>query len=324
MNAQFAVKLVVAGALATAAIGLHAQTYPAKTIRYVVPFPAGGTTDVLGRIIGVKLSEAWGQQVIIDNRPGAGGGVGSEIAAKAPPDGYTLLGGTISSHSINISLYSRLGYHPLRDFAPVTRLVMVANVLTVHPSLPVRTVKEFTALAKARPGQLRYGSAGAGTSQHLSGELFDMMAGTKMVHVPYKGGVAAMTDLMGGQIELAFENAPNAVPHIKAGKLRAIGVTTATRTGALPEVPTLAEAGVPGYEVASWQGLFTPAGTSGAIVGKLNAEVRRIIQLPDVREKLAVLGADVSVTSPEEFVEFIRGEIAKWARVVKASGARAD
>ena len=300
-----------------------AQNYPVKSIRYIVPFPPGGTTDILGRLIGQKLGEAWGQTVIIDNRSGAGGSVGSEIAAKTPPDGYTLLGGTISSHSINSSLYSKLSYHPLRDFAPITRIAAVPNVLVVHPSLPVKTVKEFAALAKARPGQLRFASSGSGTSQHLSGELFNVLTGVKMIHIPYKGGAFAMTDLIGGQIELSFENAPNCVPHIQAGKLRAIGVTTLTRAQALPNVPPINDT-VPGFDVGSWQGLFVPAGVPPAIVNKLNTEVRRILALDDVRNRIVGLGAEVATTTPEQFVEFIKAEMVKWEKVVKAAGARVD
>jgi len=302
----------------------QAQNYPVKAIRYIVPFPAGGTTDILARMAGQKLTEAWGQQIIIDNRPGAGGNVGSEIASKAPADGYTILGGTVSSHSINTSLYSKMPYHPLKDFAPITLLAMVPNVLVVHPSVPAKTVKEFIALAKAKPGQLRYASAGNGTSQHLSGELFSMLTGTKMIHVPYKGSAPASADLLGGQIELSFENSTIAVPFIKAGKMRALGVTTAKRTGALPDVPTIAEAGVPGYEVSSWQGVFAPAGTPPEIVKKLNTELVRIIALPDVRKRLADIGAEPAGNSPEQFTEFIKTEIAKWEKVVKASGARVD
>ena len=309
----------------------HAQTastgsgpaYPVKSIRYIVPFPPGGTTDILGRLIGQKLNEAWGQPVVIDNRSGAAGSVGAEAAAKAPPDGYTLLGGTISSHSINSSLYSKLAYHPLRDFAPVTRIATVPNVLVVHPSVPVKTVKEFAALAKARPGQLRFASSGSGTSQHLSGELFNLMAGVKMIHIPYKGGAFAMTDLIGGQIELSFENAPNCVPHVQAGKLRAIGVTTLTRAQALPDVPPIADT-LPGFEVGSWQGLFVPAGVPPAIVTKLNTEVRRILALDDVRNRIVGLGAEVATNTPEQFVEFIKAEMTKWEKVVKAAGARVD
>jgi tripartite-type tricarboxylate transporter receptor subunit TctC len=300
-----------------------AQAYPAKPIRYIVAFPAGGTTDLLARMIGQKLTDAWGQPVIIDNRAGAAGSVGSEAAAKAPPDGYTLLGGTISSHAINNSIYSKMAYHPLKDFAPVTRLATVPNVLVVHPSLPVKTVKEFAALAKSRPGQLRFASAGSGTSQHLSGELFNMMAGVKMIHIPYKGGNLAMTDIIGGQIELSFENGPNCMPHIKSGRLKALGVTTLTRALALPDVPPINDT-VPGFEVGSWQGLFVPAGVPPAIVTKLNTEVRRILALEEVRSRISGLGAEVATTTPEQFVEFIRVEMAKWEKVVKVAGARVD
>ena len=300
-----------------------ASSYPTKPIRYIVAFPAGGTTDLLGRLIGQKLTEAWGQPVIMDNRAGAAGSVGSEAAAKAPPDGYTLLGGTISSHSINTSLYGKMAYHPLKDFAPITRIATVPNVLVVHPSLPVKTVKEFAALAKAQPGQLRFASSGSGTSQHLSGELFNIMAGVKMTHIPYKGGNFAMTDLIGGQIELAFENAPNCVPHVKTGRLKAIGVTTLTRAQALPGVPPINDS-VPGFEVGSWQGLFAPAGVPPAIINKLNTEVRRILALEDVRVRISGLGAEVATQTPEQFVEFIRTELAKWEKVVKVAGARVD
>jgi tripartite-type tricarboxylate transporter receptor subunit TctC len=299
------------------------QPYPSKQIRYVVPFPAGAITDILARLIGQKLNEAWGQQVIVENRTGATGTIGSDIVAKAPPDGYTMLGGTVATHSISSSLYRNLPYHPLKDFVPVTRLATLPNVLVVHPSMPVRTVKQFAAMAKTRPGELRFGSGGSGTTQHLSGELFNMLLGTKLVHVPYKGGNLAMIDLIGGQIELGFENAPNCVPYIKGGKLRALGVTTTTRAVALPDVPPIAES-IPGFEVTSWQGLFLPAGTPAAIVTKLNAEVRRIFTLPDVRDRVVALGAEVGTTTPEAFVGFIRAEMTKWEKVVKASGAQLD
>ena len=303
INAACATGVMIVMCMGTTA---HAQNYPVKPIRYIVAFPAGGTTDILGRLIGQKLNEAWGQPVIMDNRAGAAGSVGSEAAAKAPPDGYTLLGGTISSHSINSSLYSKLAYHPLRDFAPITRIATVPNVLIVHPSLPVKTVKEFAALAKARPGQLRFASSGSGTSQHLSGELFNLMTGVKMLHIPYKGGAFAMTDLIGGQIELSFENAPNCVPHVQAGKLRALGVTTLTRAQALPDVPPINDT-VPGFEVGSWQGLFVPAGVPPAIITKLNAEVRRILALDDVRSRIIGLGAWSSLEVPfEAFKEFFK------------------
>ena len=301
-----------------------AQNYPVKPIRYIVPFATGGTTDILSRLIGSKLTEAWGQQVLIDNRPGAGGNVGSEIAAKAPPDGYTILGGTVSSHSINTSLYSKMPYHPLRDFAPVTLLVTLPNVLIVHPSVPARSVKELVAFVKARPGQLRFASAGSGTSQHLSGELFMMLTGTKMIHVPYKGSGPASLDLLGGQIEMMFENSTSAVPYIMAGRMRALGVTTAKRTHVLPDTPTLMEAGLAGFDISSWQGVFTPAGTPPDIVRKLHGEIVRIMGLPDIQRRLSDLGLTTIANTPEQFTAFIKTEIEKWQKIIKVSGARVD
>ena len=307
--------------------GAYAQSqtpsYPSRQIRYVVPFPPGGATDILARVIGQKLTDAWGQPVLIDNRSGATGAIGSDIVAKAPPDGYTLLGGTIATHAISSSLNSKLPYHPLKNFAPVTLLATLPNVLIVHPAMPVRSVKQFVALAKARPDDMRFSSGGAGTSQHLSGELFNMLIGTKLVHVPYKGGHLAMGDIVGGQIEFAFENAPNCMPYIKGGRLRALGVTTAQRSANLPELPPIAET-IAGFDVASWQGLFLPAGTPPAIVNRLNSKVRRIFALPDVRERIAATGADVATTTPEAFVDYIRTELLKWEKVVKVSGARLD
>ena len=307
----------------TAASGL-AQDYPIKPIRYIVPFAAGGMTDILGRIFGAKLSEAWGQQVIVDNRPGAAGGIGSEIAAKAPPDGYTLLGGTISSHAINVSLYSKLPYDPVRDFAPITLYVSLPNMLVVHPSLPVKSVRDLIALAKAKPKLLTFASAGNGTSQHLSGELFNVMAKVELVHVPYKGSAPGLADLMGGQVLMFFDNITTSLPLAKSGKIRAIAVTTAKRASVWPELPTIAESGLAGYDVSSWQGVFAPAGTPAPIVAKLNAQIVKSLALPDVRERLTSLGADPVGNTPEQFAAYIKAEIAKWAPIVKASGARVD
>ena len=298
-----------------------AQTYPTKQIRYVVPFPPGGTTDILARVLGQKLSETWGQPVVIDNRSGATGTIGSDIVAKAPPDGHTLLGGNIATHAISSGLYSKLPYHPLKSFEAVTLLAVIPNVLIVNPAMPVRNVKQFVALAKARPADMRFSSGGSGTSQHLSGEMFNMMIGTKLVHVPYKGGHLAMGDIVNGQIEFSFENVPNCLSFIKSGRLRALGVTTATRTATLPDVPPVADT-IPGFEVASWQGLFVPAATPIAIVSKLNAEVRRIFILPDVRTRIADTGAEISTTTSEAFVDYVRAEMVKWEKVVRASGAR--
>jgi tripartite-type tricarboxylate transporter receptor subunit TctC len=301
-----------------------AQEYPAKTIRYIVPFAPGGMTDILGRVVGQKLSEAWGQQVIVDNRPGAAGGVGSAIAAKAPPDGYTVLGGTISSHAINVSLYSSLPYDPLKDFIPITQYVSLPNMLVVHPSLPVKTIRDVIGLAKAKPKQLTYASAGSGTSQHLSGELFSVMAKVELVHVPYKGSSPGLADLVGGQVLMFFDNITTSLPLAKAGKIRAIAVTTIKRSSVAPELPTIAESGLPGYDVSSWQGVFVPAGTPRPIVTKLHTEIVRIIGLPDVKERLNGMGADTVGSTQEQFTAYVKAEIAKWAALVKQTGAKVD
>ena len=312
-------------AIASPEILAQSETrWPTKPVRYLSVFPPGGTTDIIGRIVSERLTHALGQPVLVENRAGAGGAVGSEVGAKAPPDGYTLIGGTISSHAINISLYSKLAYDPQRDFIPITMYGFVPNVLVVNPAIPVKTVADMIQLARKRPGELTFASTGNGTSQHLSGESFNMMAGVKMVHVPYKGGPQAMTDLIGGNVALSFENLPNAIGFIRQGKLRAIAVTTAARSPQLPDVPTIAESGIKGFDVMSWQGLWVPAGTPADIVRRLNTEVVRIIRTPEVREKFTTLGIEVVGNSPEEFAAFIKTEIAKWAQVVKASGARVD
>jgi tripartite-type tricarboxylate transporter receptor subunit TctC len=316
--------IIAAAACVCATAPASAQDYPTRPIRYIVPFAAGGMTDILGRIFGQKLSEAWGQQVIVDNRPGAAGGIGSDIAAKAPPDGYTILGGTISSHAINVSLYSKLPYDPVRDFAPITLYVSLPNMLVVHPSLPVKSVRDLIALAKAKPKQLTFASAGNGTSQHLSGELFNVMAGVELVHVPYKGSGPGLADLVGGQVLLFFDNITTSLPLAKSGKIRPIAVTTARRASVMPELPTIAESGLAGYDVSSWQGVFAPAGTPRPIVTKLNAQIVKILATPEVRERLTSLGADPVGNTPEQFAAYVKAEIAKWAPIVKASGARVD
>ena len=297
--------------------------YPQKTLRIVVPFPAGGTTDILARSIGQKLTEQFKQPVIVDNRPGAGANIGAEIAAKSPPDGYTLFG--ISTiHAINPSLYAKLTYDPIRDFAPITNVAATSQVLTVHPSLPVTTVKAFIAYAKAKPGQLNYSSAGNGSQPHLTGELFKTMTGVDIVHVPYKGAPPAMTDLVAGQVALTFATAPSAVPFVRAGKLRALGVSTATRITALPDVPTIAEAGVAGFEAAGWNGLVAPAGTPSAIIERLSTTIIKIVQEPAMSKFLADQGADPWTMTPAQYGDYIKSEVAKWAKVVKASGAKID
>jgi tripartite-type tricarboxylate transporter receptor subunit TctC len=316
-----AVSLLV---LALIAAGAGAQTYPAKPIRLVVPFPPGGTTDILAREVGQRLSQAFGQSVVVDNRPGAGGNIGSELVARSAPDGYTLLMATVGTHAINPSLYAKMPYDHVKDFAPVVLVASVPNVLEVTPSLPVYTVADLIKLAKEKPGQINFASSGSGTSIHLSGELFKAMAGVDMTHVPYKGSAPAIADLIGGQVQVMFDNLPSSLPQIKAGKLRAIAVTSAQRAPALPEVPTIAESGLPGFEASSWFGLVAPAGTPPAIIARINAEVNQWLQSPEAKEKLLAQGAAAAGGSPEQFAAYIRAETEKWARVVKASGAKVD
>jgi tripartite-type tricarboxylate transporter receptor subunit TctC len=301
-----------------------AQPYPSKTIRYIVPFPPGGTTDILGRIVAQKLQEAWGQPVVVENRPGAGGALGAELTAKSAADGYTIMGGTISTHAINASVYPKLPYHPVRDFQPVTQLAQQPNMLVVHPSVPASNVAELITLLKASPDKYTYSTAGNGTSTHLGGELFKSMSGTRMQHVPYKGSSPAIAAAMAGHVSMSFDNISSAYPQVRAGKLRALAVTTAKRSAIAPEVPTLAEAGLPGYELGSWHGVFAPAGTPLDIVQKLNGAIVKAIQAPDVRDRLGVLGVEPVGSSVEEFAAFVRAEVPKWAKVVEESGARAE
>ena len=300
-----------------------AQTYPTKPIRIIVPYPAGGTTDILTRIVGQKLTEAWKQQVIIDNRPGASGNIGAEVVVRAPGDGYMLLSAS-TVHTVNPSLYSKLAYDPLKDFTPIALLAQVANILVVHPSLPVHSVKEFIAFAKKRPGQLNFSSAGNGSAPHLTAEMFKTITGVDMVHVPYKGAPPAMSDLLAGQVALTFATAPSAVPHVQTGHLRALGVSSATRIPALPKVPTIAEAGVPGYEAVGWNGLVGPSGMPPAIVDRLNAELVKIVRMPDTGKRLSDVGLDVRTSTAAEFAVFLKEEVVKWAKVVKDSGVRVD
>jgi tripartite-type tricarboxylate transporter receptor subunit TctC len=314
----------VAVALGICPAAVAQPAYPAKPVRIVVPFPAGGTTDILARAAAQKLSETWGQQAIVDNRPGAGGNIGAELVAKSAPDGYTLLMGTVGTHAINASLYPKMAYDHVKDFVPVILVAGVPNVLVVHPSLPVNSVQELIAYAKANPGKLNFASSGSGTSIHLSGELFKVMTGVQMTHVPYKGSAPALTDLMGGQVQLMFDNLPSSLAFIKAGKLRALAVTSAQRSPALPDVPTVAESGVPGFEASSWFGLLAPAGTPRNVVMKINADTAKWLSSPDAKEKLAAQGAAAAGGTPEDFAKHIQAETAKWARVVKESGAKVE
>jgi len=326
-NIQRVLALLAIVATAIAAPLTFAQgaaNYPAKPVRLVVPFPAGGTTDILARAVAQRLSEAWGQQVIVDNRPGAGGNIGSDLVAKAKPDGYTLLMGTVGTHAINPSLYRNMPYDHVKDFAPVILVAGVPNVLVVNPSLPVHSVPELIAYAKANPGKLNFASSGNGTSIHLSGELFKAMTGVEMTHVPYKGSAPALTDLIGGQVQLMFDNLPSSLPFIKAGKLRALAVTSGARAAALPDLPTLAESGLPGFEASSWFGVLAPAGTSRDIVAKLNGAIAGWLASPEAKEKLLAQGAIAAGGTPEDFARHIGAETSKWAKVVKASGAHID
>ena len=310
--------------LMLAAPGAWAQAYPVKPVRIVVPFPPGGTSDILARTIGPRLSTEWGQPVVVDNRPGAAGNIAAEHVARAPGDGYTLFITTVGIHAIHPSLYSKLPFDPLRDFTPVTNLVMLPSVLAVHPSIPVRSVTELIALAKKRPGDLSYSSAGSGSQPHLTAELFKTMTGVDLLHVPYKGAAQQLTDLVAGHVALTFATAPSAVPFIKGGQMRAIGVSSGKRASALPDVPTIAEAGVPGYEAVGWNGMVAPANLPAPVLEKVNATVVKAFNLPEVRNRMISLAAEPVTTTPAQFGAYIKAEIAKWAKVVKASGARLD
>ena len=314
----FLLVLVAGSSLAAAA----ERTYPIKPIRLISSYPPGGGNDTVARAIAAKLTDAWGQQVIVDNRPGANGLLACEITAKAAPDGYTLLMASIATHAINPAMYKSIPYDPIKDFAPVTLLGSTANVLVVHPSIPVKTVKELVAYAKSKPG-LTYGSNGIGSSQHLAGALFATTFGLKLVHVPYKGTGPMMNELLGGQIALSFANSLAAVPNLRAKRLVALAVTSLTRSTALPELPTLAET-VPGFEAISWWGIVVPAATPAAIINTLNQEIVKGLNAPDMKSFMNGLGAEPRPMTPQEFAAFIRTEHTKWARVVKESGARPD
>jgi tripartite-type tricarboxylate transporter receptor subunit TctC len=309
--------LLAASVLAATPAFAQADWPAAKPIRIVVPFAAGGTSDILARLLGEQLQARLKQTVLVENKAGAGGVIGADAVAKAPPDGYTLLLGTIASHAINPVLQPKMPYDAAKDFAPVMLLGSISNVLLVGAAQPAHNVKELIAQAKAKPGSLQFGSAGTGSSQHMSGETFKLMAGVDITHVPYKGSAPSMQDLIGGQIPMSFETATVALPQIQAGKVRALAVTSAKRTKVLPEVPTLAEAGVPGFDVSSWQAFYAPAGTPPAIVKRLNTELAAIIATPEVKAKMEGLGLEYTPNTPEQFAEFGRAELAKWAKVVK-------
>ena len=317
--------LFLALGLTLACAGASAQNYPSRPIRLVVPYPPGGPLDIMARAIGQKLTEAWSQPVVVDNRAGAGGNIGADLVAKSPADGYTLLMGAVATHAINPTLYGKLPYDPVKDFAPVALVAQVPNILVVNPSVPARSVRELIELARARPGYLNFGSGSTGSTGHLAGELFKTMAGVQMMHIPYKGGAPAMADLLAGQVQLMFDNLANALPNVRAGKLRALALTTLARSPAVPDLPTIAESGLPGFDLTTWFGVMVPAGTPPGIVAKLNAEIVRALAAKDMRERLEKMGAEAPANNtPEHFAAFIRTEAAKYAKVVKDSGAKVE
>ncbi|MCC7486174.1 MAG: tripartite tricarboxylate transporter substrate binding protein [Burkholderiales bacterium] len=314
---------VVLGALATAVSGAHSQSYPAKPVRLVVPYPPGGGTDIIGRTVAAKLSGILGQQVIVDNRGGAGGTIGTELVAKSAADGYTILMAP-TSHVINPSIYSRLAYDTAKDFVPITLAASATIVLASHPSLPVRSVKELIAYARKRPGEINFGSSGNGSVFHLTGELFKRQAGIDMVHVPFKGGGPTVANLAGGQVTLAFETMLALSPHIKAGRVRGLAVTSAQRSTVMPELPTIAELGFPDIVAENWYGFYAPTGTPKAAIAKLHSEIVRILKQRDVRETFQGLGTEVVGSSPEELGDYVRKELVKWSRTAREAGARVD
>ena len=317
---RFALVLVLAVLLPSFAA---AQPYPSKPVRIIVNFPAGGVADLYARIVAAKVQESWGQAVVVENRTGAGGNIGAEAVAKAAPDGYTLNMSAIGPHAINVSLFAKLPFDPVKDFAPVVHVLDAEGLLVVHPSLPINSVSDLIAYARANPGKLTFASAGMGTASHLAGELFKTMAKVEMTHVPYKGNVPAITDLLAGQTSLLFATMPTVLPHARAGKLRALATIGSARAAATPEVPTVGES-LRGFEVSNWIALFAPAGTPPDIVKRWNAEVNRIMQSPEIQARLPNEGARFVPNTPEQFAAFVKSEIAKWAPVVKASGARVD
>ena len=300
-----------------------AQSFPAKPVRVVVPYPPGGPTDIVARVLFQQVAEATGQQFLIDNRAGAGGNIGAELVAKSPPDGYTVLIGT-TAHAINMSLFKNLGYDVQKDLMPVSLLTQGPLVLVAHPQFPASSVKEVIELAKTKPGGLNFASSGNGQSTHLSAELFNTMAGIKMAHVPYKGSAPALTDVMSGQVDVMFDTTLSAMPFVKAGKLKALGLTSAVRSPSAPDVPTIAESGLPGYEVFAWNGVLVPTGTPKAIIQQLNDHIRKAMLLPQVKDKFSAQGFAASWNSPESFGVFLKTEVDKWSRTVKASGATLD
>ena len=307
-----------------AALAQTAATFPAKPVRFIAPFPPGGSTDLLGRLVAIKLTEAWGQQVTVENRGGAGGTIGVELAARAAPDGYTIVMGHVGTFGFNPTLYPKLPYDAIRDFAPITVLATVPNGMAVHPSLPVKTARDFVALAKAKPGELLYASGGSGSASHLAGEYFKLLTKIDMVHVPYKGTGPAMISMISGQTTMTITGMVALMPHVKSNRLKLLGVATMKRLSIMPDIPTINESGVPGYDANQWYGVLTQAAVPRDIIAKLHADIVKVLARPDVKERLAADGAEPVANTPEQFAAHIKAEIARWAPVVKASGAKPD
>ena len=319
------VALSASACLVSGAALSQQATYPSRPVRLIVPFTPGGTTDIFARLVGEKLSQSLGQQFVIENRGGAGGNIGTDAVAKADPDGYTLVMGTVGTHAINPSLYTKMPYDALTDFAPVAYVAGVPNLMVVSPKkVKATTVEEFIAEAKATPGKMTMASSGNGTSIHLSGELFKQMTGIEMPHVPYRGSGPAVNDLIGGQVDVMFDNLPSSIEQVRSGNLRALAVTSSKRSPAIPDKPTLAEAGLPGFEASSWFALFAPKGTPPEITSKLNQEVRKALETPELQKRFADLGGEIQSMRPDELMAYVKSEHEKWAKVVKASGAKVD
>ena len=323
-RALLAALAVFVGVTTSASALAQAASYPNRPIRIVVPFPVGGIADTFSRTIGIKQTEVWSQPVVVENKTGAGGNIGAELVAKSAPDGYTLVMGNIGSHAVNVSLFKNIPFDPIKDFVPIAHVLDAEGLLVVNPSVNANSVREILEMARAQPGKLSYASGGLGTTSHLAGELFKATAKVDIVHVPYKGNSPAITDLLGGQTQMSFATMPTVLPHVKAGKLRAIASIGLARTVALPDVPTVAESGLPGFEVSNWIGLFAPVGTPPEIVAKLNAEVQKIMRSPDVQKRLEAEGARFIPTTPEQFAAFQKDELVKWAKIIKDANIKAE
>jgi tripartite-type tricarboxylate transporter receptor subunit TctC len=319
--------LVVAAVLSAAlavSVPVTAQPFPSKPVKLVVPFPPGGSLDNVGRLLALKLTDAWGQTVVVENRPGAGGNVGADAVAKSPADGYTVVMGALSTHAVNPSLYAKMPYDAVKDFAPISLVAITPNVLIVNTASPIKSLRDLIADAKAHPGKLNFGSGSNGSAGHLAGELFKVETGTDVAHIPFKGGAPALQALLAGETQFMFDNLANAMAQVKGGKARAIAVTTAQRSKLAPDLPTMAEAGLPGFDISTWFGILAPAGTPADVVAKWNADLVAVLNAPDVREKMLAQGAEPAPTTPAEFAAFIARERDKYARIVKASGAKVD